>query len=76
MQPMSTFDPDRPGRVHVNDKTFDWHTGWAIKWRQYARLDQVSGMPYFDGRILDGWEPMGADLRNSLGRLPLKQRGR
>jgi len=27
--PMSTFDPDRPSRVHdrINDETFDWRTG-------------------------------------------------
>jgi hypothetical protein len=62
MQPMSTFDPDRPGRVHdcLNDKKFAWHTGWAIKWRQYARADRVTGVVYFDGAMLDGWEPMGA----------------
>jgi hypothetical protein len=31
MQPMATFDPDEPCKVHdrLNDRTFDWRTGWA-----------------------------------------------
>ena len=60
MQPMSSFDPDHPCKVHdaLNDKTMTWQTGWASNWRQYARIDQATGVVYFDGRILDGWEPI------------------
>ena len=59
MNPMSTFDPDRPSRVHdcLNDRTLEWRTGWAPKWRQYA-TPMPDGTTWFDGRILDGWEPM------------------
>jgi hypothetical protein len=61
MNPMSTFDPDMPCRVHgaLNDKAITWQTYWASNWRQYARIDRATGVVYFDGRILDGWEPMG-----------------
>jgi hypothetical protein len=56
LNPMSTFDPDQPCRVHerLNDKTFDWHTGWASKYRQTAVLES-DGVAYFDGLMLDGW---------------------
>ena len=56
MQPMSTFDPDRPCLVHdhVIGKTFDWHTGWASKYRQTAVLES-DDVTYFDGLMLDGW---------------------
>jgi hypothetical protein len=42
---MSTFDPDRPSRVHdrVNGGMLKWHTGWASNYRQYARTDKVDG---------------------------------
>ena len=58
MQPMSTFDPDRPCLVHdhVVGKTFDWHTGWASNYRQYA-TDKFDGTVWWDGLVLDGWEP-------------------
>ena len=59
MQPMSTFDPDRPCKVHdaLNDKTIDWHTGWASNYRQNAKTDKVDGTVWWDGLVFDGWEP-------------------
>ena len=56
MNPMATFDPDTPCRVHdrANDKMFNWRTGNADKSRQYAKLDR-DGFVWFDGLILDGW---------------------
>ena len=42
----------------VNDKMRDWHTGWASSYRQYARTDKVDGTVWWDGLILDGWEPI------------------
>ena len=31
MEPMTTFDPDVPCKVHdrLNDRTLDWRTRWA-----------------------------------------------
>ena len=59
MQPMLTFDPDRPSRVHdrANDKTIAWRTGWASNYRQYAKTDKVDGTVWWDGLVFDGWEP-------------------
>ena len=61
MQSMTTFEPDRPCRVHdrLNDKTLQWRTAWAHEYRQYACLcsDDGHGIVYFDDLILDGWEP-------------------
>jgi hypothetical protein len=61
MNPMATFDPDRPARVHdrQNDHTFDWHTDWAANYRRYARADKVDGSVSWDGLELDGWRPLG-----------------
>ena len=58
MQPMTTFDPDEPCQVHdrLNDRTFEWKTGWAEDYKRHARpLDD--GSISFDGQILDGWKP-------------------
>jgi hypothetical protein len=38
----------------LNDRTFDWRTGWAKTYRRHARLG-THGHVYFDGLILDGW---------------------
>ena len=56
MQPMSTFDPDRPCLVHdqVNGRTFDWHTGWASNYRHYARTDKINETVWWDELVLDG----------------------
>jgi hypothetical protein len=60
LNPMSTFEPDLPCRVHdrVNDRTFEWKTGWADDYREYA-LAESDGV-HFDGLILDGWGHGGA----------------
>ena len=59
LNPMSTFDPNLPCRVHdrLNDRTFSWHTRKAATYRQYARLGSENGQDivYFDGLTLDGW---------------------
>jgi len=59
LNPMSTFDPNLPCRVHdrLNDRTFSWHTRHAATYRQYARPASENGndIVYFDGLILDGW---------------------
>jgi hypothetical protein len=62
MQPMTTFDPDRPCRIHdrLNNRAFDWHIGWADKYRRYAVADKIDGKVSFDGLILDGWAPFGS----------------
>ena len=56
---MSTFDPDRPSRVHdqVNGGMLVWRTGWASNYRQYAKTDKVDGTVWWDGLVFDGWEP-------------------
>jgi len=59
MRSMCQFDPQRPSRLHdwVSDEFMDWHTGWADRWRADAVVE-ANGWAYFDGRILDGWEPL------------------
>jgi hypothetical protein len=56
MNPMSTFDPDKPCKVHdlLNDSTFEWKAGWANHWRTYA-FEQGDGTVSWDGLTLDGW---------------------
>ena len=56
MQPMSTFDPEKPCRVHdrLNDRTIDWRTSWADNWREYA-IVASDGVADWDGLILDRW---------------------
>jgi hypothetical protein len=58
MRSMRDFDPARPARVHdlLNDATLEWNTGWADNWRKYAHLT-IDGVVYWEGLILDGWEP-------------------
>jgi hypothetical protein len=41
----------------VSDEFIDWHTGWADRWRADAVVE-ANGWAYFEGRILDGWEPI------------------
>jgi len=40
----------------LNDATLEWNTGWADNWRKYAHLTK-DGVVYWEGLILDGWEP-------------------
>ena len=61
MRPMTEFDPDRPAKVHdtLNDRTFIWRTCWADNWREHA-IVASDGVAYWDGLMLDGWEPLPA----------------
>jgi hypothetical protein len=47
-------------KVHdrLNDETLDWPLDEANRYRRYATTDKVDGTVYFDGPILDGWEPV------------------
>ena len=45
MEPMTTFDPDVPCKVHerLNNRTLDWRTRWAqvdgtVRWTRARRL--------------------------------------
>lgn len=56
MNPMSTFDPDQPCRVHdaLNNRFIDWNPDWANHYREdsdHHREDVIE----WDGRLLDGW---------------------
>jgi len=46
MQPMSTFNPEKPCRAHdrLNDRTVEWRTDWAELYRRMARTDKADGM--------------------------------
>ncbi len=59
MRPMSEFDPGRPAKVHdrAHDSTILWQVGWAARWRSNAR-PRPDGTVWFDGQVLDGWEPV------------------
>lgn len=59
MRPMSEFYPDLPSKVHdrLNDRTFEWKTGWAPAYRRDAKTDKVDGTVFWDGLVLDGWRP-------------------
>jgi hypothetical protein len=61
MRPMSTFDPDRPARVHdaTTNQIIEWRTSWAGKWRLNAWVAS-DGLAYYNGLILDGWEPLSS----------------
>ena len=63
---MRDFDPGQPARIHdrLNDKIIVWRTGWADKWRAHAVLE-ANGWAYFDGMILDAWEPIALSNRVS-----------
>jgi hypothetical protein len=59
MRPMREFDPKQPGRVHdwVTNSTFEWQPSKADQWYAFAQFEEKDGLAYFDGLILDGWEP-------------------
>jgi hypothetical protein len=59
MRRMKEFNPVRRSRVHdaFNDLTFLWRTRWADHWRLHAWVAS-DGLVYWDGLILDGWEPI------------------
>lgn len=56
MNPMQTFNPDMPCRVHdrLNDRTFDWRPEWAGHYDRYAS-EHTAGVIGWDGLLLDGW---------------------
>jgi len=56
---MSQFDPDRAAVVHdcFHGRSFLWRRRWANCWRHDAWVAS-DGLAYFDGLILDGWEPL------------------
>ena len=59
MNPMDSFDPDMPCRVHdgLNDQVIEWSPNWASMYRQYAwKWDE--GVVAWDGLLLDGWSPI------------------
>ena len=57
MQPMSTFDPEKPCMVHdeLNDSTFVWKPEWAASYKKYADPYDRPGVVSWDGLLLDGW---------------------
>ena len=59
MRPMNQFDPDRRAVVHdrFHGRSFLWRRRWAKWWRNDAWVSS-DGLAYFDGLILDGWEPL------------------
>lgn len=59
MNPMDTFDPDMPCRVHdkVNDQIFEWNPQWASMFREYG-AKWGEGIVAWDGLLLDGWTPI------------------
>ena len=46
MEPMTTFDPDVPCKVHerLNNRTLDWRTRWAQDYKRDA-------VPKVDGTV-------------------------
>ena len=58
MNPMNTFDPETPCRVHdkLNDQVIDWKTQWASLYREHGVM-QDEGVIAWDGLLLDGWSP-------------------
>jgi hypothetical protein len=61
VRPMSEFDPESAVVVHdrFHDIAFVWRTGWAHAWRLSAWVAS-DGLAYWDGLILDGWEPLSS----------------
>jgi|ERR1700739_980285 hypothetical protein len=56
MNPMSTFNPAQPCRVHdeVNNKFLEWKPEWAAHYREHADK-RSDGIIAWDGYLLDGW---------------------
>jgi hypothetical protein len=59
MNPMDTFDPDLPCRVHdrLNDQIIEWKPQWASMYREYG-VKWDEGVIAWDGLLLDGWAPV------------------
>jgi hypothetical protein len=62
MQPMNTFDPRRPCKVHdaLNDCMVDWKPEWVGNYREYAEPYDTPGVIAWDGLLLDGWQESNA----------------
>lgn len=56
MNPMETFNPEMPCRVHdgLNDQLIEWKTQWADLYREHG-VKQDEGVIAWDGLLLDGW---------------------
>ena len=59
MNPMDTFNPDMPCRVHdgLNDIILDWRPEWAEDYRRWAG-EHDTGVIEWDGLLFDGWMPV------------------
>ncbi|WP_426611325.1 hypothetical protein [Bradyrhizobium sp. McL0616] len=59
MNPMDTFNPDEPCRLHdgLNNDFIEWNPEWAAHYREYS-FNQDEGVISWDGALLDGWVPM------------------
>jgi len=59
MNPMNTFNPEIPCRVHdqLNDQIIEWQAQWAPLYRDHAVLYD-EGVIVWDGLLLDGWRPV------------------
>ena len=62
MHPMKEFDPTKPAMVHdrLNDRTFEWKP--ATMQANYEKYAEAFGPDVieWDGLLLDGWLPLGA----------------
>jgi hypothetical protein len=56
MNPMKTFDPEKPCRVHdeLNDRLIEWLPRWASLYREFA-VKHDEGVIAWDDLLLDGW---------------------
>jgi hypothetical protein len=56
MNPMSTFNPEKPCRVHdgLNDQIIEWNPQWAPLYLDHG-VKHDEGVIAWDGLLLDGW---------------------
>ena len=59
MNPMETFNPEEPCRLHdgLNNDFIKWSPEWATHYREYS-AKHAEGVIAWDGALLDGWVPM------------------
>ena len=60
LQPMKTFDPTRPARLHeqVNDRIDTWHPiSEALRASLASWFDRAETVINCEGLLYDGWEP-------------------
>jgi len=62
MHPMKEFDPPKPAMMHdrLSDRTFEWKPAKCRRTLRSTpkRSDRMSSK--WDGLLLDGWLPLGA----------------